>query len=342
MTVCRVTLYKSFLGFLLAIGLPMGLHLGRAVAQPANLLPPYSPSAVPADPTITLSPTKAVVGVRQDAPGALLSSPGAPHTSASAPFVLSPARQAPPFPIVLNRAVQRYIDDYTRNIGQFRAHFFGMYPFFRDMMRVLTSYGVPTDFIYLAFAESAFAGYRNGPWQLTKSTARDFGLRVNRWVDERLDPLKSTRAAAEYLASLHDLLGDWRLTIVAWNTGENSALPLEDLKRADYSELSEILPRRTRALLNRFMAVAFIAHHPLITGVDLAAFADDSAPSNHCLITVPPGTSLQDAARMAHTTVGVIRALNPALLRDRVPPNESYKLRVPLMAESARSAQRPL
>jgi membrane-bound lytic murein transglycosylase D len=235
-----------------------------------------------------------------------------------------------PFPIVLNRSVQRYIDEYTRNIRDLRGHFFAMYPFFRDMARVLTSYGVPTDFIYLAFAESSFVGYSQGPWQLTKATARSFGLQVNKWVDERLDPLKSTQAAAEYLASLHDLLADWRLTVIAWNTGENSGLPLEDLKHADYSELSEILPRRTRTLLDRFMAVAFIAHHPDMIGVNLAAFTEDGGPSAHCMMTVPAATSLKEAARMAHTTVGVIRALNPALLRDRVPPYESYRLRVPV------------
>ncbi len=339
MTTCRVNLYKSFRGFLAVAGLTVGLVLSYAAAQPAELSPAYSPSGAPAEPTVNLPPARAVVRVQQDGPGSSATAPLGPRLLPNGPFVLSPARQAAPFPIVLNQAVRRYIDDYTRNIGDFRARFFGMYPFFRDMARVLLSYGVPTDFIYLAFAESAFAGYHDGPWQLTKATARDFGLRVNRWVDERLDPLKSTRAAAEYLASLHDLLEDWRLTIVAWNTGENSALPLEDLKRADYSELSEVLPRRTRALLNRFMAVAFIAHHPALLGVDLTAFTDNSGPSAHCLITVPPDTSLQQAAKMAHTTVGVIRTLNPALLRDRVPPNESYKLRVPVAAVHGKSDQ---
>jgi hypothetical protein len=359
MTIYSGNLSRFFKAFLAAVSLILSLNLGYGLAQVANLSSAHSTSLTPTESTSNLYSAKATVDSQENSPsspvaipesaGALtiptvqrgpLSVPtGSSFLSSSAPFVLSPARQVAPFPIVLNQAVQRYVDDYIRNIGNFRARFFGMSPFFRDMVHTLLKYGVPADFICLAFAESAFGGYSKGPWQLTKTTARNFGLRVNGWVDERLDPLRSTRAAAEYLASLHDLLGDWRLTVVAWNTGENSALPFESLKHADYGKLVKSLPPRTRALLDRFMAADFIARNPTILGVNLTALTNDSIPSAHRSITVPPATSLKQAAEQAHTTVGIIRALNPALLRDRVPPDESYSLRVPIAAISAKSAQ---
>ncbi len=247
-----------------------------------------------------------------------------------APFALSPPRKVAPFPIVLNRAVERYVNEYLRNPAGLRARLLAVHPFLHEMASILASYGVPKDFICLAFAESAFSSDNGGPWQLTKATARSFGLRVNRWIDERLDPVKSTRAAAEYLTFLHDFVGNWLLTIVAWNTGENSNLPFEELKNADYAELYEHLPRRTRLLLERFMALDFITSHPSMLGLDISVFTDDEAARPpHALITVPPATSLREAAKMAHTTVSMLRMLNPALLQDRVPPDTSYTLRVP-------------
>ena len=90
------------------------------------------------------------------------------------------------------------------------------------MTQVLGQYGVPSDLVYLAFAESSFSKGGAGPWQLTKATARRFGLRVNDFVDERRDPLMSNRAAAEYLAQLHHQMGDWRLTVCAGIRAEHA------------------------------------------------------------------------------------------------------------------------
>ena len=238
----------------------------------------------------------------------------------STPFERSEPVKAPPFPLILNQTVQRYVKAYLDHSAGLSNSFDRSAPYLAEMKRMLERSGVPADFVYLAFAESGFSKWGAGPWQLTKSTARRFGLRVNNYVDERRDPIKSTRVAAEFLARLHDQVDDWRLAVVGWNTGEASIQRFIDRKGMDYERMSSSLPRRTRALLNRFMAVAFIAHHADEYGIQEAQYSQ--APV-YDRLAVRGGTTLTRAANLAHTTADVIRMLNPALLRDRVPPGDA-------------------
>jgi len=243
------------------------------------------------------------------------------------PFERSEPVKVSPFPLVLNRTVQRYVNAFLDHSAGLSNSFDRSAPYLAKMKSMLERSGVPSDFVYLAFAESGFAKWGAGPWQLTKSTARRFGLRVNSYVDERRDPIKSTRAAAEFLAKLHDQVEDWRLAVVGWNTGEASIQRFIDRKGMDYERMASSLPRRTRALLNRFMAVAFIAHHAEEYGIQEVQYSE---PPAYDQLAVRGGTTLKSAAKLAHTTTDVIRMLNPALLRDRVPPGDAdYELIVP-------------
>src|SRR5271169_7198135 len=168
-------------------------------------------------------------------------------------FQLGQPRKVPPFPLVLNATVRSYVDSYLANSEGLRLSYARSAPYLTQMTEMLRQYGVPSDLVYLAFAESSFIKSGSGPWQLTKATARRYGLQVNDYVDERRDPIKSTRAAAEYLASLHDDIGDWRLAIVAWNTGEGMLQKFVQDRGEDFDRLLDHLPGRTRGLLNRFM-----------------------------------------------------------------------------------------
>jgi membrane-bound lytic murein transglycosylase D len=254
-------------------------------------------------------------------------------TLATSPFEHSAPHRVEPFPLVLNRTVQRYVKEYLDHSEGLTRSFSRSAPYLTQMRKLLEQHEVPPDFVYLAFAESGFSKHGAGPWQLTQSTARRYGLHINSYVDERRDPIKSTQAAAEYLATLHDQVGDWRLAVVGWNTGEASIQRFIECKGADYERMANSLPRRTRALLNRFMAVAFIANHAEEYGIQSVGYSE---PVLHDKLTVRGGTALAHAAKMAHTTVDVIRMLNPALLRDRVPlSHKSYELRVPHYRQTA-------
>lgn len=252
----------------------------------------------------------------------------APFAHGTLPFVRSKPKAVVPFPVVLNRTVQAYVDSYVAQPQGLKQSFQRSQPYLSEMVNVLESEGLPPDLVYLAFAESAFDEKGAGPWQLNKATARRFGLTIDRWMDQRRDPIESTRAAAEYLATLHDKTDhDWRMTLVAWNNGDarlNHYLQLQD---ATYERLMSRLPRRTRSLMNRFMAVAVIAHHTEEYGIEPAAY--DEYPHYH-LVPVSGGTPLSELAQRLHTSLIVLRGLNPALLRDCTPPNvDRYQLRVP-------------
>jgi Transglycosylase SLT domain len=252
----------------------------------------------------------------------------APFAPGLLPFVRSKPKAVVPFPVVLNRTVQAYVDSYVAQPQGLKRSFRRSQPYLSEMVNVLRSEGLPPDLVYLAFAESAFDDKGAGPWQLNKETARQFGLTIDRWVDQRRDPIESTRAAAEYLATLHDETDhDWRMTLVAWNNGDARLDHYLQLQDTTYERLMSRLPRRTRSLMNRFMAVAVIAHHTEEYGIEPAAY--DESPHYH-LVAVNGGTPLSELAQRLHLSLIALHSLNPALLRDRTPPNaDRYQLRVP-------------
>jgi membrane-bound lytic murein transglycosylase D len=257
----------------------------------------------------------------------------------NSPFVLSAPKAVPPFPILLNQNVRRYIDAFLNSPDGLQDSFDRSRPYLGEMVRVLRSYGVPDDLVYLAFAESAFTGQEKGIWQFNAQTARRFGLHVDSWVDERRDPVMSTRAAAEYLATLHDAAGyDWRVAVVGWNNGDNAIDRYWSMRGGNFDRLINKLPRRTRALLGRFMAVAYIAHHAASYGLSLVSY--DAAPAFR-QIRVQGGVALRVLAAEYGTTVGRIRELNPALERNFVPPwAHSYPVRMPMMSHASADSPR--
>lgn len=267
-----------------------------------------------------------------EGPGQYLSGPSKPESSAAArtPFVLSKPKAVPPFPILLNEMVRSYVHDYVNRPGTWEGSVERSRPFFLEMSQALRARGVPEDMLYLSFAESDFSKRGKGPWQFNKGTAQKYGLRVDRWVDERRDPVLSTRAAAEYLSDLHDEAGyDWRVAVVGWNGGDLAIDRYWLLRGQNFEKFMDLLPGHTRHLMGRFMAFAFMAHNSSIYGLE--NFDRNAQPQYH-EVPVRGGTTLSEVAGSYHTTVAKLHDLNPAILRDRVPPYaHGYRVRVPLV-----------
>jgi len=156
------------------------------------------------------------------------------------------------------------------------ALFLSRKPKYEKMIsRKLRERGMPQDLIYLAMVESGFnpkansAADASGIWQLSKATARLYGLRVKCKLDDRLDPEKSTDAALDFLSDLHDRFGSWYLAAAAYNGGQNrvgrimvKAKGCERGEDADYYRYWHRLPGETRDYVPAMIAAARIGKEP--------------------------------------------------------------------------------
>ena len=206
---------------------------------------------------------------------------------------------------------------------------------YREMIsRVLKEEGVPQDLIYLAQAESAFqplalsrAGAR-GIWQFVPWRGNEYGLRRSWWVDERQDPEKATRAAAQHLRDLYGLFGDWYLAMAAYNCGPgNVQKGVERTGYADFWELyrRNVLPRETKNYVPIIVALTLIAKDAAHYGVQTEL--DQPIPYD----VVKPGRAID--LRLVAETIDVdaetLRSLNPSLLRMATPEDPTFELHLP-------------
>jgi len=162
-------------------------------------------------------------------------------------------------------------------------------------------------------------------------TAKRFGLRVDKWVDERRDPEKSTYAAAEYLKTLYGMFNNWDLATASYNAGEMKVLQaMKIAKSDDFWEISKrrYLKEETKKYVPMFLAAVTIAQEPQKYGFVNIAY---HPPLVYEKVLVPPFTSLSLVAKASETDLSEIRALNPALIREKTPPNlPHFEIKVPM------------
>lgn len=203
------------------------------------------------------------------------------------------------------------------------------------MARILGANGVPAELVYVVLVESSFktkvtgAGGAAGYWQLLGSTARSMGLRVDRWVDERLDPIKSTEAAAKYLRLLHDRYNSWPLALAAYNAGDAPVQnAIRNCRTKDFWTIRKkgSLPQITRAYVPKILAAIKIARdlerHDFEVPRYLPVFEYDST-------YVQSPLKLQQVAKWVDVPVTQLKQLNPSLKQDRLPPDQGFALRLP-------------
>ncbi|MEP6492251.1 MAG: transglycosylase SLT domain-containing protein [bacterium] len=215
-------------------------------------------------------------------------------------------------------------------------------PMIRTKMR---EGGLPEDMYYLALIESGFDqnAYSRaaavGMWQFMTSTARDMGLRVDWWVDERRDPIKSTGAAVKFIKGLNEQFGSLYLAAAAYNGGPGRIARglsryADDFEGTTGDDLffalaeKSYLRNETREYVPQLIAAALIAKEPDRYGMKLApqaAFVYDS-------VRVGPSSPLAAIAHAAGATVSQEQELNPHVLRGITPPKDSFYVRVPVGA----------
>jgi LysM repeat protein len=241
------------------------------------------------------------------------------------------------FPKLLNDRVEVYIDLFQNKADHFFTKSLARSQAYEGIIRpILREKNLPEELLYLALIESGYDPHAQsrakatGIWQFMKGTAKRFGLRVDQWVDERRDPEKSTLAAADYLKSLYEMFNCWFLAAAGYNAGE--AKILQAMKRANSQDFWAIsrhryLKRETKEYVPKLLAAITIAQDPSKYGF---SNIDYHPPLVYEKVVVPSGVRLDRIARAAETTVEEVRALNPALRRDKIPPNDpSFEIKLP-------------
>ena len=243
-------------------------------------------------------------------------------------------------PLVMTDQVAGYINYFsTRGRGTLERALArsGRY---EDMIRrTLRAEGVPQELIYLAQAESGFhplavsrAGAR-GMWQFMGSRAKGYGLERSWWVDDRQDPEKATRAAAQHLKDLYNEFGDWYLAMAAYNSGPGTVQAA--VKRTGYADFWElyrrnVLPKETRNYVPIIVAVTIMAKNPAQYGLD-SVVKEKPVPYDTIKIGYP--IDLRLAAECVDATTSDLLDLNPSLLRlttPKLPGKEGdFELHVP-------------
>ncbi len=240
-------------------------------------------------------------------------------------------------PIEINGRVQIFLDLYQ---GKWRERFARAYRRSGRQMdmilRVLEEEGVPLDLAYIPHVESAFKPKAlsrvraYGLWQFMAATGRNYGLRIDYWVDERADPEKATRAAARYLKMLYGMFGDWNLAMASYNAGEYKVQ--RGLRRSGVDNFwslakTRYLRRETKNFVPAIQAAIIIYRDPAKYGFD----PDDREPPwDFERIQVDGPVDLMVLAECAGTDLMSLRTLNPELRRNTVyPEGSSYSLRVP-------------
>ncbi|HEU4534565.1 MAG TPA: transglycosylase SLT domain-containing protein, partial [Polyangiaceae bacterium] len=203
--------------------------------------------------------------------------------------------------------------------------------------------GVPEDLIWVAMFESGFDPKARSPagaaglWQFMPEGGRIYGLRVERWVDERLDPALSCEAAAKYLSDLYRRFGSWELALAGYNMGHGGlSAAVRKYNSNDFWDLARYeagLPWETTLYVPKIIAMAVAAQNPAAFGLDRV---EPEPPARFDALRARGGVSLEGVARASGIALASLESLNPQLRAGRTPPDPpdapaplSYPLRVP-------------
>ncbi|MBI4826253.1 MAG: LysM peptidoglycan-binding domain-containing protein [Nitrospirae bacterium] len=239
-------------------------------------------------------------------------------------------------PLILNKYVQREIElfqGYERNFFVESYKRSGRYR--EKIVKALNEAGMPEELSWLPLIESGFkvralsSARALGLWQFIPSTGYKFGLKRDNWIDERMDPEKSTAAAIAYMTELHNIFGDWTTVLAAYNCGEGRVLRLIRDQSINYLDnfwdLYEKLPNETARYVPRFLATLHILKDPEKFGFTLEELDE---PVEYETVSVEKILQLKTLASVLDVPYEKLADLNPEL-RNQATPSKPYSLKVP-------------
>jgi len=240
-------------------------------------------------------------------------------------------------PLTLNEYVEKEIQRFQ---GPARRSFMESYSrsgrYMPMILHALNEAGLPEELAWLPLIESGFKAdalskaRALGMWQFIASTGQKFGLKRDTYVDERLDPEKSTAAAIAYLQELHQIFGDWTTVLAGYNCGEGAVLRKIRTQKINYLDnfwdLFQMLPYETARYVPRFLATLHILKDPAKYGFELG---EPDSPVAYETVTIEKPVHLSAVAAAIAVPEAELTGLNPELRYQSTPPTE-YALKVPI------------
>lgn len=202
--------------------------------------------------------------------------------------------------------------------------------------KYLAQYGLPDELKYLSLIESglnpralsyASAG---GLWQFMPRTATlDFGLRMDKYVDERFDPIKSTEAACRYFRQLYRIFGNWEMVLASYNTGPGNVKRAirRSGNRTDFWGIYNYLPQQTREYVPQYVGILYMMHHAADHGIRPELIEN---PMPFDTVHLNGYTNLETFAALSLVPYETLQKLNPHILTNAMPAHtRDFPLRVP-------------
>jgi membrane-bound lytic murein transglycosylase D len=239
-------------------------------------------------------------------------------------------------PLELNRHVEAELKRFTGYEKNFFKQAYARSGKYRPyILEALHKAGLPEELSWLPLIESGFKvkalsrARALGLWQFIPSTGYKFGLKRSRYVDERIDFIKSTDAAIAYLKELHSIFGDWATVLAAYNCGEGRVLKVIRTQNVNYLDnfwdLYQRLPMETARYVPRFYATLHIIKNPQKYGLE---DLETEPAIEFDTLVINRQVHLKDIAKAIGVDRDDLEALNPELRYHLVPP-EPYELRLP-------------
>ncbi len=235
-----------------------------------------------------------------------------------------------------NDKVRNYMILYSEKMPTKMSTILGLCKYYMPIFEeTFNKYNLPDELKYMAIIESALnptaasrAGAK-GMWQFMFRTAQFYGLEINSFVDERLDPFKSADAAARYLADSYNVFGDWNLAISSYNCGSgniNKAIRRNGGKR-DFWSVYDYLPRETRGYVPAFVGAMYAIHYSKEYGL---VPADMRMPAQLDTFEIHKNLHFKQISELVGISVEELRNLNPQYIKDVIPGGgKTYILRIP-------------
>jgi len=244
-----------------------------------------------------------------------------------------------PFNVEYNPVLEQVIKSFLKNRRSSLERLMSLSDYYFPMFeQEMSNQKIPLEMKYLAIIESALnpkarsrAG-ATGLWQFMYATGKSYGLEVNNYVDERSDPVRSTKAAAKYLNELYKIFGDWDLTLAAYNSGPGNVTKAirRSNGKTNYWNLRPYLPRETAGYVPAFLATLYIFEYAKEHGFKPQKRANHLFQTD--TIRVKEAIPFKDIAEITGMDVQDIQFFNPSYQLDVVPYVEgrNYAVRLPI------------